>query len=182
MDTDLETHTLSIPSRDKQVQLFFNHGAQWLPARGHPDFRDMMSIIDSTDGQNYREKLRHVLGALQPDFIGVVNNVSTSTHRSLAFLAGETPIHFYGLHDLKHKGSYLAWSTDLKDIQQLLVSDSDPLRYLFYRFPTLAYDTLFLPQERICAQWWTWIKRTDFNALQPFNALERRLFGQPMEL
>jgi hypothetical protein len=172
MDTDLKTNVLSIPSRDKQVQLFADEERF--------AFAPLMATIDSTEGQNYRAKLRQVLQELSPRFVGVVNNISTSTHRSLAFITGETPIYFYGLFDTKHKGAYLAWGTDPMDIQPLLLSDSDPLRYLIYRFPILMHDALFLPQERVCALWYTWIKRADYSALQPFNALERRLFGQPL--
>jgi hypothetical protein len=170
MDTDLKTSVLSIPSRDKQVQLFYSTDPG--------TFAGLMSTIDSSEGQSYKAKLRTVLGELSSDFVGVVNNISTTTHRSLAILTRSEPIYFYGLFDLRQKGAYLAFASDPIDIQPLY--DSDPGRYLLYRFPVLTDDAVFIPQERICALWWTWIRRSDFSALQPFNALERRLFGQPL--
>ena len=170
MDTELGSTTLSIPSRDKQVQLFYSTDPG--------TFASLMSTIDSEEGKNYRTKLKAVLAELSPDFLGAVNNVSTTTHRSLAILTNVTPVHFYGLFDLKLKGAYLTWSDDPLILQRLL--QDEPLRFLLYRFPVLQHDAVFLPQERICALWWTWIKRSEFSALQPFNALERRLFGQPL--
>lgn len=170
LNTDLKTNTLSIPSRAKQVQLFYSTDPG--------TFASLMSTIDSDQGPNYKTKLRTVLENLSPDFTGLVNNISMSTHRSLAILTRETRIHFYGLFDTKLKGSYLVWSSDPKEIQPLI--DEEPLRYNLYRFPILEHDVVFVPQERLCALWWTWIKRSDYSALQPFNALERRLFGQPL--
>lgn len=170
MNTDLKSTTLSIPSRDKQVQLFYSADVATFGAN--------MATIDSADGKNYKDKLRQVLNQLSPEFVGAVNNVNMAAHRSLAILTRQPEVHFYGLYDVQQRGAYLFWTTDPLIVQQVM--DQNPLRFLLYRFPVLVEDVVFLPQERICALWWTWIKRSEFSALQPFNALERRLFGQPL--
>jgi len=170
MNADLKTTVLSIPSRDKQVQLFYSSSIE--------SFAGSMASIDSEQGKNYREKLRSVLECLDSGFVGAVNNISLAAHRSLAILTNQCPVHFYGLYDVQQRGAYLFWTTEPLVVQRVM--DQNPLRFLLYRFPVLFEDVVFLPQERICALWWTWIKRSEFSALQPFNALERRLFGQPL--
>lgn len=168
METGLRTTTLSIPSRDKQVQLFYSCGLDQFAAK--------MAGLDAEPGPNYKAKLGQVVEGLPSDFVGVVNTLSTnSTHHSLAVMTVATKIHVYGLFDTQASTAYLFWSDDPRRIHQVI--DQHPLRFLLYRFPILNYDAMFMHIEILCAQWRDWMRKSNFSALLPFNALERRLFG-----
>lgn len=168
LEHTFQSTTLSIPSRDKQVQLLFSCDLSI--------FAPKIATIDSSEGRNYRTKLRVLLPDLGPGFVGVVNNLSADNHHSLAILTKTTPVHVYGLYDTNLKSTYLFWSDDPSRIEAVL--QVYPLRFLLYRFPTLVNDVLFLPIERLCSQWWGWMRTSESGPLLPFNALERRLFGQ----
>lgn len=168
IDCDLTPVNMNIPSRDKQVQLFSDVDDN--------KFLDLMSSIDSEyEEKNYRGKLNLVQQQLASAFTGIVNNISTSTHGSLALITNDTPIHFFGLHDTGLNYSYLMWCTDY-DYHRVIL-ESQPLRFLLYRMPALVNSSIFLPGEVLCARWWRLSKNHGNNTLYGFNALERRLFG-----
>lgn len=156
--TDVESKVINMPSRDKQVML-------WEETPEETDFVQCMSVIDSEPGTNYREKLLKMLAKLPRNFVGAVNNVSTSTHGSLAILGD---LEYFGLHDLQTETSYFVWGTS-NDIRNLQLTN--PLRYLLYRFPPMP--AVFLPGETTCSKWWRWTKNNPL--LHAFNALEMRL-------
>ena len=165
-DTDLREETINIPTRDKQVQLFFNDDGG--------KFNTGMTLIDSSaDLPNYRAKLMRLQNTLSDSFLGAINNISTSTHGSLALVTNQIPIYVYGLYDTQLGGSYLVWADSPQVVTDILCVQ--PLRYLIYRFPLLESSVLFLPSEAICSKWWRWFK-THRSVLHAFNALERRLF------
>lgn len=173
LKTNLFHQAISIPARDKRMGL--------LSSDDHATFLASMEQLDSQwPDQPYREKLRQVVSQLSGPFVGVVNNFSTSTHHSFALLSRAMPITLIGLFDSQLRSTYLVWSTDPNQIEQLL--QLYPMRFLVYRFPLVVDDALFFPIERLCSRWWRWIQRSDFAALQPFNALERHLFGSGLNL
>lgn len=167
LDYDLTEHSLHIPSRDKRLHLLSNvdNGA----------FYTSMETLDSSYGDvNYRAKLQTIQSKLDGAFVGVVNNVSTSTHGSLAIITNETRLHFYGLHDTQLETSYLMWTTDDSLLNKVL--DDTPLRYLLYRMPSVCWTSVFLPGEVICSRWWRLLKNHSSH-LYAYNALERKLFS-----
>lgn len=159
-ESDFACQTLNIPSRDKQVLIWYS--------MERLIFSDLIEKIDSEPGPNYRAKLLAILEILDPAFQGVINNASTSTHGSLALL---NPEGCYGLHDNYSSTSYFMWGSE-NDLRSILIAN--PLRYLVYRFPTMPI--VFLPGEIICSKWWKWSK---LNLLHAFNALEMRLNNGP---
>jgi hypothetical protein len=161
--SDRPYETISIPSRDKQVELF----GDLTVLRAH------IETLDSTEGPNYLSKLTELMESHTTDgFLGALVNVNTSTHSSMAFVA-RRPIHFYGLYDTQLDHAYIVWSTDPTVLQQVV--QPNPLRFLVYRFPVLHNSCMFLAFEAVCAKWWRWTRNgVDLLA---FNALERRLFG-----
>jgi hypothetical protein len=156
---DARSQLLSIPSRDKQVQLIgdliYEAGA--------------IASIDSEEGPNYRTKLLPLVD-VEHDFCGALVNRSTSTHSSFAILTNQQ-LWLWGLHDQYIHHSYLLWSSEPETLHRIV--QAQPLRHLIYRFPEPR--CLFLPVESICAKWWRW--QQGQNDLMAFNALERRLFG-----
>ena len=168
IDSMLPNQSLNIPSRDKTISL--------LSSTDHVSFQTHMATIDSEYGDsNYRSKLQKMQSSFREDFIGLVNNVSTSTHGSLAIITNALPIHFWGLHDPQLETSYLLWSTAEDFANRVL--EVVPLRYLLYRMPSLEHSALFLPGEVICARWWRLLKNHSSH-LYAYNALERKLFSR----
>jgi len=169
MATDLKDTTLSIPSRDKQLQVFYSRGIEHLAPR--------LAQLDSEDGPNYKAKLQSVLNGTYElqSVVGAVNTISTSSHHTLTLFSNDMdwPLHIIGLFDVQHKTTYLFWSTNPSLIMSVL--DVHPLRFLIYRFPTAGL--VFLRTEVLCSQWRSWMRKSEFSALLPFNALERRLFN-----
>ena len=162
--SDLESTTLNIPSRDKQVQV-------WYPDTDSGVFLYLMSNLDSShENKTYREKLDRVADALQKDFIGFINNINVDTHGSLALVSNQD-LHLYGIQDSSNQACYLVWSDELEFIQDIL--NKSPLKYLIYRFPMTS--RFFLPSEAICSKWFRWLKNN--SVLHAFNALERRICG-----
>ena len=154
--------TVNIPSRDKQVEI-------WSPQA--PALVPFVSVLDSQPGFNYKEKLTDLLGRMSnlsfdDPLYAVLNNVSTSTHGSLALLGDFT---YYGVYDPQSDTAYLFWTTEPNDLSMLL--HRHPMRYQVYRFPSMGI--VFLPSERICMKWWRWLKSGSM--LQAFTALEWRL-------
>jgi len=161
IDTDLESHTVNIPSRDKTVTSWMSQDGQLIATR--------LATLDAEPGPNYRTKLISLFEDL-PDLFGALVNVSTSTHGSIA-LVGEQ-VRYYGLYDQQSDTSYLLWGaeSDLHTLQRMY-----PLRYLVYRFPPMR--VVFLPGEVICSKWWRWTRNASL--LNAFNALEMRLNNGP---
>lgn len=161
--TDLPKKVLLIPSRDKRVEVFASS----------PLLAADLETIDSDHGPNYRTKLLQVMDGLPSDLMGVVLNESTSTHSSIALVAG-SDLHLYGLYDTQRQQAHLLWTTDPQVMLELLARS--PLRYLVYRFPILFQNCVFLQIETICSKWYRWTKSGQ--ALQAFNALEQRLYSR----
>jgi len=160
--TDLGSITLNIPSRDKQVMLWH---------RTCPEFVSALATLDSSfQGLTYADKLTRVLTYLPANFVGMVSNISTDTHSSIAVLSNPG-LSVCGLVDTKTASSYLLWAPDGQDPTHELRS-AHPLRFLVYRMPRL--HVLFLPAESVCSKWHRWSKTS---ALLAFNALERKLCG-----
>jgi hypothetical protein len=155
--TQKAPQTVNIPTRDKQV-LWWSH-----PEDNR--FAPLISVLDSEPGLNYRSKLLGLQEKLSSPFLGVINNVSTSTHGSLALIGDFT---YFGLHDTASGTSYLVWTDDDEDLQK--IQQQTLLRYLVFRFP--KFPVAFLPGEILCGKWWRWQKS---GLLQAFNALELRL-------
>lgn len=170
MNTDLASTILSIPARDKQVQLLYRNSIE--------KFSAGVACIDNEDSDlPYRKKLQRLLITLDSNFLGVVNNKTLSSHRSLALLTNSSPLTVVGLHDTQLRSAYVFWSSDPQDVQNIL--NEYPMRFLIYRFPSLVFDVLFFPVESICSRWYRWSNKHD--VLHAFNALERRLFGNRVE-
>jgi hypothetical protein len=167
VDSGLFKQTLNIPSRGKSIEL--------LSSTDHELFAASMATLDSEYGDvNYRSKLQHIQNQFSADFIGMVNNISTSTHGSLAIICNDLPVHFWGLYATEIESAYLLWSTSVDKCSLLL--EHSPLHYLQYRMPTLHRNALFLPGEVICARWWRLLKNHSSH-LYAYNALERKLFS-----
>lgn len=167
IDCALHKQDLRIPARDKTVSL--------LSSTAHAEFSNSMSNLDSSYGDsNYKGKLQAIQQELPQDFVGMVNNQSTSTHGSLAVITNDIAINFWGLHDTQLDSSYLVWSNDAGFASRVL--EHSPLRYLLYRMPALTHGSLFLPGEVICARWWRLLKNHSSH-LYAYNALERKLFS-----
>jgi hypothetical protein len=154
--------TVSIPSRDKQVEIRSPVASQ---------LYQRVSVLDSSPGPTYRSKLLDLLGYMddlvcEGPRIAVLNNISTSTHGSLALLGDFV---YFGLHDPQANVSYLMWTTEPGDLPMLQARY--PLRYLVYRFPQIP--VVFLAGESVCSKWWRWTKSAPL--LHAFNALEMRL-------
>lgn len=155
-----DPQTINIPTRDKQVVL-------WSSSENEAQkFYNLVSVLDSEEGVNYRDKLISLKSNFDDSFLGVINNVSISTHGSLA-LVGD--FFYYGLHDVSSGTSYVMWTLDSEDLIQL--QRQYPLRYLVFRFPPMP--VAFLPGEILCGKWWRWTKSSSL--LHAFNALEMRL-------
>ena len=168
IDTDLDHAELIIPARDKRVELL---------ASDLLDFSEEIGGIDSSySDMTYRDKLLIIQQRLVPSFVGIVNNINVDTHGSLAVIFNEVPVYFTGLHDTQRNISYLLWSDDKSFVSRVL--SADPLRYLIYRMPERTNFSIFLQSEAVCSKWWRWIK-THNSVLHAFNALERRMFGEP---
>ncbi len=121
-------------------------------------------------GVNYRAKLLALCDEMPCEFLGMMNNVSTSTHGSLAVLGD---VSYFGLYDKVADTSYIVWGqeSDLQTLQRMF-----PLRYLVYRFPQMP--VAFLPGEVLCSKWRRWTKGSS-SLLHAFNALEMRLNNGP---
>jgi len=169
---ELREQILSIPSRDKQVQLLYNNSLAVFSAG--------LAKIDSENaGGRYRDKLKALLPSMDLDFAGVVNNKTNSSHKSLAIIvSSDVELYLTGLFDTRMGCGYLVWADDPVVVSDVLARE--PLRYYLYRFPVVSYDVLFFPIETLCSQWHRWIRGG--NLLQAFNALERRLFGLNAEV
>jgi len=166
-DTKFENKSLNIPSRDKRVTIFASSELS--------EFGSLMEFLDSEyDHANYRGKLNLILPNLSSSFVGIVNNISNSTHGSLAVLTNDTPLYFYGLHDVELEYTYLMWTASQEFFQSVL--DAKPLRYLVYRMPVLQRGAVFLPGEILCSKWWR-LNKNHPSTLYALNAIERRLFG-----
>ena len=169
IDTNFISHTINLPSRDKQVQVLVSE------KRFEALFVELLSSIDSNYvNQNYRTKLTNIQTELDSEFIGIVNNNNIDSHGSMGIVTNTNPFYMTGLHDTRFGSSYVLWSTDENFVHKIL--QSDPLRYLIYRFPTLVNSSLFFQSEAVCSKWYRWLKTHD-SVLHAFNALERRLFG-----
>ena len=160
--TDWEKRVISIPSRDKQVVVWAENHLE--------NFSAYIEHIDAQDGVNYRAKLLNLLTNLPCGFKGVLNNVSTSTHGSLALLGD---FHYLGVLDQQQKTSYLVWSdSKFDDVGYFGADCEDAKRFLIYRFPRMP--VVFLPSENVCAKWRKWAG-APLGPLLSFNALEKRL-------
>jgi hypothetical protein len=166
-DTYFQKTVLNIPSRDKQVESFTSTDCSL--------FSERLSGLDSENEHlTYKGKLNLILPELSPNFIGIVNNISTSTHGSLALVCRDAGLHFYGLFDTELDYTYLMWTSEAGFLAEVL--ESKPLRYLVYRMPILTNNSVFLPGEIICSKWWR-LTKNHSQVLYALNALERRLFG-----
>lgn len=154
---DYPKQTVNIPTRDKRVDL-------WSP--NVSVLAEHIATLDSQPGENYRAKLLPLLKHVSE---GVINNISTANHGSIALLGLPS---FYGLHDNQSGSSYLVWCTE-EDLNLLLIQH--PLRYLVFRFPSMK--VVFIPCELLCSKWWRWTK--SHSLLHAFNALEMRLNNGP---
>jgi len=163
--SDLESRTLNIPSRDKQVQLIANSF----------HIEQQVAQLDSTDGPNYRSKLRQLLSEVGAGFEALIVNHNTSTHSSFGLISGPE-LYMWGLFDQQLEQSYLLFSSDVNALVYAIAEN--PMRYLVYRFPVIEHDCLFIQIETICAKWWRWTQNGSI--LKAFNALERRLLGPLM--
>jgi len=157
---------LSIPTRNKQVLLLTENGADL------GNFTDFMATVDASEGANYQEKLRAFLEGCDAGFRGLVVNLNTSNYVSLALVAA-SEVFVLGVQDQHTETCYVVWATEESDLQALL--DTDPLRFLIYRFPKLENDALFFSIETLVYKWHKW-GQTHASTLLGFNALERRLF------
>jgi hypothetical protein len=155
-----ESQTINIPTRDKQVILWSSIKSE------ERKFYNLVSVLDSEEGTNYKDKLMTLRSKMDDSFIGIINNISTSTHGSLALVGNFV---YYGLHDVSSGTSYILWTEDPEDLFQL--QRQYPLRYLVFRFPPMP--VVFLPGEILCGKWWRWTKSSSL--LHAFNALEMRL-------
>lgn len=157
LSTDIQSVDLSIPSRDKTVQIYSNHN----------NLSTFIETIDSNfSGLNYQSKLGQF--GFEPDQYGLV--VNKGSHGSFALFGPSISV--VGLHDTELKNSYITWSSDDSIIKLIR---KYPLRFLVYRFPPIT-DPIFVQAEAVCSKWWRWI-RTHHSHLHAFNALEHKLFG-----
>ena len=155
---------LSIPSRDKTIRYHTSHPSAHLSLG--------LSEIDSLEGKNYRAKLLDLSRILHRDSEILVNNVSESTHGSLALVVRDVPLFWYGLQDLENDHSYLVWSTMPCVLAR--IRENTGSRFLIYRFPTQRDSAVFLPSQAICSRWSRFHRHGSI--LYSFNAIERRLF------
>jgi hypothetical protein len=161
--------SMSIPSRDKVIEYW----TQW----DRPVFEKELSDLDSWQGRGYKAKLRWMLYtrlSQYPDLVALIANHNTSTHSSFALLTNDRPIYVVGLYDQQRDGSYVVWSDDPATINE--ITYHQPLRFLLYRFQPLVKNVLFFQPERLCSNWWRWLKQKQ-GPLLAFNALERQLYS-----
>lgn len=165
-----QSQSIAIPSRDKVIEFWTQYH--------HTEFYADLGVIDSWQGRSYRSKLRHSLYSHMPTpaMLALIANHNTSTHSSFALLANDVPIYVVGLYDMKLEGSYVLWSDDPAVINE--ITRNDPLRFLLYRFQPLVKNVLFFQPERLCSNWWRWLKQKQ-GPLLAFNALERQLYTEP---
>lgn len=139
-----------------------------------------LTDLDSRfDGARQLYKVHRLMEEIKPQlegipYVAIVNN--TADHASFNLLSSELLLRVYGVFDVVNRSVRLVWTTDADFVED--VRATDPIRYVFYRFPDLYDRPMFVYTQNVCAKWYSWA--TAFTGvdglLKVFNALENFLY------
>lgn len=143
--------------------------------------RKGLQAADSNDiGARYQFKINQIVNDLSCDepFAASINN--TATHGTMNLASRGIPIYLLGMYDLKDNSVQLIWSTHVGMEQR--IRNKFPLRYVFYRFPTIQDYSVSIITQAVCHGWWKWARLfsdVSSGVLTAFNALEMNIFKDP---
>lgn len=176
---------VALPQRNKYMAVTTASRTVEESAIAHTRITKGIVDLDSRfDGSRQLYKLNqlmseafHAPGVSLPAYVSIINNISEHAHFSL--LSEGIRLYLCGIYDTVNSSVRLVWSTDSSFIDG--VRCADPMRYVFYRFPTLLDRPLFINTQPVCANWYKWNKAfTGIDGLaRAFNALELFLYKDP---
>jgi hypothetical protein len=173
---------VALPQRNKYLTVTVISESRRSSLLINEKMRELLSEIDSRfDGARQLYKLNCMMSDLSwvsdAPYVAVVNN--QSDHSYFSVLSEKTDLFVTGCYDIVNKSVRLMFSTDESWTEQ--IRESEPTRYIFYRYPVISNRPLFIHTQSLCSRWYSWsntFTATD-GVLKAFNALEVVLFKNP---
>ena len=161
---DYHHSPMFIPSRDKHIELFCSS------KQALDYYLDVFNTIDSNyPGLSWQAKLEQIRYH-EPHVLLLSTH---GTHGTFSILTTDVPITFVGVYHPRLKSFHLVWSTTEDDLVSVLRQQYQ-LEYVFFRFPTVVNNSVFLPIQPLSAHWWRYNKNND--PLFAMNVMESKIF------
>jgi len=184
IDGDFEEIEIPLPTRNKYLTVTAI-GDEPYTQKILNDCAGKLQEIDSMfEGARHLFKMQKLMDDLEhsyapyvPPYLICVNN--TSHHSYFTLLTQGLLIRIYGVYDTVNRSVRLVWTNDDRFVAHC--RESEPTRYIFYRYPVFDNRPVFLYTQVLCSKWaeWNRIFNGPDGVLKSFNALERFIYKDP---
>lgn len=182
VDGDFEELEIPLPTRNKYLTVtVLAEQETTLGNLGALCELKLPEIDSMFEGARHLFKMQQLMDdfsrTVDDPYVICINN--NSHHSYFTLLVQDTTLYVYGVYDTVNKSVRLVWTNSDNFISSC--RETDPTRYVFYRYPPLRDRPMFIYTQAICAKWHEWnrVFIGPDGVLKSMNALENFLFKNP---